>query len=55
MKDLRILGNRQLKNIVLVDNSPYSFGPQIENGIPIIPFFYNKEDRELYNLIGYLN
>ena len=27
MKDLRILGNRDLKNLVLVDNSPYSFGP----------------------------
>lgn len=54
MKDLRVLGNRDLKNIVLVDNSPYSFGPQLANGIPIIPFFDNVEDRELLDLKEYL-
>jgi CTD small phosphatase-like protein 2 len=42
IKDLRVLGNRDLKNIVLVDNAAYSFGYQLENGIPIIPFYENK-------------
>lgn len=55
MKDLRVIGNRELKNVVLVDNSPYSFGPQLDNGIPIIPFFNNKKDKELLELLGYLN
>jgi len=54
MKDLRVLGNRDLKNLVLVDNSPYSFGPQLGNGIPIVPFFNNKKDRELLDLQDYL-
>ena len=54
IKDLRILGNRNLQDIVLVDNAAYSFGYQIENGIPIIPYYDNKEDVELKHLIPYL-
>jgi len=54
IKDLRILGNRNLHDIVLVDNAAYSFGYQIENGIPIIPYYDNKEDQELKHLIPYL-
>jgi len=44
IKDLRILKNRDLKNIVLIDNAAYSFGYQIDNGIPIIPYYENKMD-----------
>jgi CTD small phosphatase-like protein 2 len=47
VKDLRIFKNRNLKDIILVDNAGYSFGFQINNGIPIIPFYNNKKDREL--------
>ncbi len=47
IKDLRIFKGRNLKDIILVDNAAYSFGYQIENGIPIIPYYDNKEDREL--------
>lgn len=54
VKDLRILANRDLSNVVLVDNAAYSFGFQIENGIPILPFYYNKKDQELQHLMGYL-
>lgn len=54
IKDLRILGNRNLQDIVLVDNAAYSFGYQIDNGIPIIPYYDNKEDLELKHLIPYL-
>lgn len=35
---------RDLKNVVLVDNAAYSFGFQISNGIPIIPYYDNKSD-----------
>ena len=38
VKDLRILQNRQLKDIIIVDNSIISFAFQMENGIPILPF-----------------
>jgi Dullard-like phosphatase family protein len=54
IKDLRILGNRNLQDVVLVDNAAYSFGYQVENGIPIIPYYDNKEDQELKHLIPYL-
>lgn len=38
VKDLRIFKNIPLKDIILVDNAVYSFGDQIENGIPITPY-----------------
>lgn len=53
MKDLRILGV-DLKNIVLVDNSAYSFGLQLDNGIPILPFYEDESDDELLHLSTYL-
>ena len=37
-KDLRII-NRDLDSMVLVDNAPYSYIFQLENGIPILPYF----------------
>jgi CTD small phosphatase-like protein 2 len=36
IKDLRIIKNRNLKDIVMVDNLVHSFGLQIDNGIPIL-------------------
>ena len=54
IKDLRIFANRNLKDLVIVDNAMYSFGYQMENGIPIVPFYYNKADKELKSLITYL-
>lgn len=54
IKDLRILKNRDLKNVVLVDNAACSFCFQISNGIPIIPFYDNKQDRELKYLTDFL-
>jgi len=33
----------------------YSFSFQIDNGIPIIPFYSDKEDEEMLHLIYYLN
>lgn len=44
IKDLRIFEDRNLADIVLIDNASYSFGTLLDNGIPIIPFYYNKED-----------
>ena len=40
--------------MVLVDNATYSFGFQIDNGIPIIPFYDSKKDEELISLADYL-
>ena len=55
MKDLRIFEpSRRLEDIVIVDNAVYSFGYQLENGIPIIPFYDDKRDEELLHLTQYL-
>lgn len=54
IKDLRIF-NRDFKRLILVDNAAYSYGLQIDNGVPIIPFYNNREDRELLFLAEYFN
>jgi CTD small phosphatase-like protein 2 len=54
VKDLRIIKNRNLKDIVIVDNCAFCFGYQVENGIPIIAWTDDKFDRELYNLTHYI-
>jgi len=53
IKDLRVINNRDLSNVLLVDNSTYSFGFQLANGIPIIPFYSEAEDQELVHLASY--
>ena len=48
------MANRDLRNVVLIDNAAISFYFQIFNGIPIIPFYNNKKDTEMYELEKYL-
>mgnify|MGYP003563969013 FL=1 len=52
VKDLRIL-NRNLKDTVIIDNSTHSFAFQLENGIPIVSWKDDLNDKELLNLIQY--
>lgn len=54
IKDLRVFGNRRLQDIVIVDNAAYSFGYQLNNGIPIISWYSDPTDKELFNLVHYL-
>ena len=53
VKDLQRLG-RDLKNIIIVDNSPLSYALHSENGLPILTWFEDKTDRELYTIIPVL-
>ena len=55
VKDLRIIGNRQLTDMILVDNSALSFAFNVSNGIPILPFFDDNSDEELKHLSFYLS
>jgi len=45
IKDLRIISDVELKDIVMIDNLVHSFGLQITNGIPILDFTNNKHDQ----------
>ncbi|CAD8154277.1 unnamed protein product [Paramecium octaurelia] len=54
IKDLRIIANKQIKNMLIVDNLAHSFGFQIENGIPILEWHDDKNDQELKYLATYL-
>ena len=55
IKDLSIIKNRQLENLIIVDNAVLSFGFHLDNGIPILPFYDDHNDEELYHLSWYLN
>jgi CTD small phosphatase-like protein 2 len=54
IKDLRVIGNRDLKNLIIVDNLSHSFGLQISNGVPIVEWRGAKDDQELRYLAEYL-
>ena len=54
IKDLRIIRNIPLKDIILVDNAVYCFGLQLSNGIPVMPFKEDKTDREFESLTRFL-
>ena len=49
VKDLKKLG-RDLKNIIIVDNSPLAYLLNNDNGLPILTWFDDKYDQELYKI-----
>ena len=53
VKDLKRLG-RDLKSIIIVDNSPLSYSLHPQNGIPILTWFEDKSDRELFEIMPVL-
>lgn len=54
VKDLRIFKNVELKDMLLVDNAVYSFGEQLDNGIPIKNFYEDTKDTEFLYLMKFL-
>jgi CTD small phosphatase-like protein 2 len=54
VKDLRIIEDRELKDIVIVDNSIVSFAFQLSNGVPISSFTGQENDEELLFMVTLL-
>lgn len=55
VKDLRVFPEQpNAKFILQVDSQTGSFFPDLDSGVPIVPFQDNPEDRELYFLKHYL-
>ena len=54
IKDLSVFKNIDLKNIIIVDNSVVSFAYQLNNGMPILPYYDYNKDNELVCLAYYL-
>ena len=54
IKDLRIIKERELKDMIIIDNSLFSFANQLDNGILVTSFFNDLNDNFLLNLINYL-
>lgn len=54
VKDLSIFKGIDTKDIIIVDNYVYSFAFHLENGIPVVPFFGEKDDNEMVKVIRYI-
>lgn len=50
VKDLSKLG-RDMRRIVLLDNNPFSFSLQPDNGIPVLAFMGSPEDTQLLDVL----
>ena len=49
VKDLKKLG-RDLKDIIIVDNSPLAYLLNSDNGLPILTWFDDRNDQELFKI-----
>eukprot|EP00347_Sterkiella_histriomuscorum_P021704 403333054 len=54
VKDLRIIRDRNLSDVILVDNSIISFAFNMDNGVPISGFVRQPNDEEFLYLVSYL-
>ena len=54
IKDLNIIKNKSISEMVIIDYSPFSFCFQLDNGIPILKWDDDLDDYELRFLARYL-
>jgi RNA polymerase II subunit A small phosphatase-like protein len=53
VKDMSLL-NRDVKDVLIIDNSPTAYYFQPENALPIISWYDDKNDTLLYDYIPFL-
>jgi hypothetical protein len=53
VKDMSEL-NRELKDVLIIDNSPTAYLFQPDNALPIISWYDDKSDRQLYDYMPFL-
>ena len=51
---MRIIKNRELKNMVIIDNNSQAFALNLDNGIPILEWNDDENDKELKYILQYL-
>ena len=54
VKDLRVIADRSLDHVLIIDNNILSFAFQLPNGIPVTSYDGANDDDELFFLIEYL-
>ena len=54
MKDLRIFKDRDIKDLIIVDNAITSFAKHLDNGIYVPSFYGKNDDTALQSLIPFL-
>lgn len=54
IKDLRVIGRRELKDIIILENSIISFAANLDNGIYIPSYEGDSADQELLPIIDFL-
>jgi Dullard-like phosphatase family protein len=55
VKDLRIISDRRMQDIIIIDNSIVCFAFNLDNGVPISPYLGDNElDEELIFMTSYL-
>ena len=53
IKDLKIF-DRKINNMIIIDNNPLSYDNNVSNGIPILSWYEDTNDKELLKLIPIL-
>ena len=56
IKDFRIVGNNnvQKEDLIMLDNKVVSFGYNMFQGVPILPYYNDESDTELRDIIPFL-
>ena len=54
-KDLSLVAKNDLGSVLLVDDNPFSYSLQPDNGVPIKPFMDDMEDQELMKLAEFFD